>query len=244
MVKKKSNTSLFSTLVQQINSEASSAEYHLIDNEYFAAFNSLDDIQQFHNKLTENQSSNHEEESDLQSEQDEHEIDMKTFAQQYLIDLPEPITTPNTTKTTPTNPISSKRQRRNIRDLPQSSNFIFMSDDDHGNIFDSLKKSKSSSRSNRIAYEDMSSILLTLDVKQKKKKHLTRNEPSEPTIAIELAEPSVIKNEPMEEEQVCHSNKKNSNLIKYFSLSLLMLLKRKTNQLKSMYIKTFPSALN
>jgi hypothetical protein len=43
----------------------------------------------------------------------------------------------------------------------------------------------------------MSSILLTLDVKQKKKKH------SESTIAIELAEPSSIKSEPLEQEQVC-----------------------------------------
>ncbi|CAF3162143.1 unnamed protein product [Rotaria sp. Silwood2] len=76
-----------------------------------------------------------------------------------------------------------------------------MSDDDNGNIFDSLKEKKksSSSRLNRIAYEDMSSILFTLDVKQKRKKHLSRTYPQEPTIAIELAEPSLIKNEPIEQ---------------------------------------------
>jgi len=196
MVKKKSNTSLFSTLAQQINSESSSAsECHLIDNEYFAAFNTLDDIQQFHQKLIEKQSMTNEQE-EIEEEEDDQEMDMKTFAQQYLIDLPEP-----TKETKSTTTMSSKRQRRNIRDLPQSSNFIFMSDDDHGNIFERLKEKKSSSRSKRIAYEDMSSILLTLDVKQKRKKHSTRNDNSEPTIAIELAEPSLIKTEPV--EQVC-----------------------------------------
>jgi hypothetical protein len=195
MVKKKSNTSLFSTLAQQINSESSSAsECHLIDNEYFAAFNTLDDIQQFHQKLIEKQSMTNQQE-EIEEEEDQ-EMDMKTFAQQYLIDLPEP-----TKETTSTATMSSKRQRRNIRDLPQSSNFIFMSDDDHGNIFERLKEKKSSSRSKRIAYEDMSSILLTLDVKQKRKKHSTRYDHSEPTIAIELAEPSLIKTEPV--EQVC-----------------------------------------
>jgi hypothetical protein len=196
MVKKKSNMSLFSTLVQEMNDEPSSAEYHLIDNEYFAAFNSLDDIQQFHNKLIETQPDN--------TEEHDNEMDIKTFSQQYLIDLPEPIInsselTTNSSSSTSIN--SDKRQRRNIRDLPQSSHFIFMSDDDNGNIFDSLKEKKSSSRSNRIAYEDMSSILLTLDVKQKRKKHLSRTDQQEPTIAIEIAEPSVIKNEPI--EQVC-----------------------------------------
>lgn len=199
MVKKKSNLSLFSTLVQQINSQPSSSttgEYHLIDNEYYAAFNTLDDIEQFHNKLIENQSTTNNDEEQQQDE-DDQDIDMKTFAQQYLIDLPEPIPTPTETAS-----MNSKRQRRNIRDLPQSSNFIFMSDDDHGNIFDNLKdkKSSSSSRSKRIAYEDMSSILLTLDVKQKRKKH------SEPTVVMELAEPSIIKNEPTEPEQVCSFN--------------------------------------
>ncbi len=216
--------SIFSSLIQQINSEPSSAEYHLIDNEYFAAFNSLNDIQQFHNKIIEKQPINNEEDHDLQTEGDNNnEMDMKTFALQFLIDPPEPITTPLETSTIDSSlkstddkkrkessniELSSKRQRRNIRDLPQSSNFIFMSDDDHGNIFNSLKeKRSSSSRSNRIAYEDMSSILLTLDVKQKKKKQLSRNDTQEqqqqPTIAIELAEPSIIKNEPIEQEHVC-----------------------------------------
>jgi hypothetical protein len=196
MVKKKSNTSLFSRLAQQIHSESpsSSSECHLIDNEYFTAFNSLDDIQEFHQKLIEKQSKTNEQEED---EDEDQEMDMKTFAQQYLIDLPEP-----TRETTLTSTMNTKRQRRNIRDLPQSSNFIFMSDDDRGNIFESLKSKKSSSQSKRIAYEDMSSILLTLDVKQKRKKHGTRNDNSEPTIAIELAEPSIIKTEPVEQEQL------------------------------------------
>jgi len=223
MAKKKLNMSIFSSLIQQINSEPSSAEYHLIDNEYFAAFNSLNDIQQFHNKIIEKQPINNEEDHDLQTEGDNNnEMDMKTFAQQFLIDPPEPITTPLETSTIDSSSksqddkkrkessnieLSSKRQRRNIRDLPQSSNFIFMSDDDHGNIFNSLKEKRtSSSRSNRIAYEDISSILLTLDVKQKRKKQLSRNDTQEqqqPTIAIELAEPSIIKNEPIEQEHVC-----------------------------------------
>jgi len=219
MAKKKLNMSIFSSLIQQINTEPSSAEYHLIDNEYFAAFNSLNDIQQFHNKIIEKQPINNEEDHDLQTEGDNNnEMDMKTFAQQFLIDPPEPITTTidsslksqddKKRKESSNIELSSKRQRRNIRDLPQSSNFIFMSDDDHGNIFNSLKeKRSSSSRSNRIAYEDMSSILLTLDVKQKKKKQLSRNDTQEqqqqPTIAIELAEPSIIKNEPIEQEHVC-----------------------------------------
>ena len=212
--------SLFSTIVQQINTEPSPVEYHLIDNEYFAAFNSLNDIQQFHNKLIDNQSINNEEDNDLQTEVDNNEMDMKTFAQQFLIDPPESTTTSseistldysydNQNKRKETTSISSnmelnnKRQRRNIRDLPQSSNFIFMSDDDNGNIFNSLKEKKSSSRTNRIAYEDISSILLTLDIKQKKKKHLSRTDMQEPTIAMELAEPSMIKSEPIEQEHVC-----------------------------------------
>jgi len=101
------------------------------------------------------------------------------FDEQFLIDLPESETSTQDSQkrkeAIPENTnmeISNKRQRRNIRDLPQSSSFIFMSDDDNANIFECLKekKSSSSSRSNRIVYEDMSSILLTLDVKQKKKK--------------------------------------------------------------------------
>ena len=221
MVKKKSNMSLFSTLVQEIKDEPSSAEYHLIDNEYFAAFNSVDDIQQFHDKINENESNN--------TDEHDNEMDMKTFSQQYLIDLPEPIRNSSVNNInhveTTTSISSNKRQRRNIRDLPQSSHFIFMSDDDNGNIFDSLKEKKSSSsssRSNRIAYEDMSSILLTLDIQQKRKKNISRTDQQEPTIAMELAEPSLIKNEPM--EQVCLSlfNSIKSK-VKYFSLLFLIL---------------------
>jgi hypothetical protein len=221
MVKKKSNMSLFSTLVQEIKDEPSPAEYHLIDNEYFAAFNSVDDIQQFHDKINENESNT--------TDEHDNEMDMKTFSQQYLIDLPEPIINSSVNnindEETTTSISSNKRQRRNIRDLPQSSHFIFMSDDDNGNIFDSLKEKKSSSsssRSNRIAYEDMSSILLTLDTKQKRKKNISRTDQQEPTIAIELAEPSLIKNEPM--EQVCLSlfNSIKSK-VEYFSLLFLML---------------------
>ncbi|CAF3169897.1 unnamed protein product [Rotaria sp. Silwood2] len=214
MVKTKLNMSLFSTLVQQINNKSSSAEYNLIDNEYYTAFNTLDDIQRFHNKLIEKQTNNNnniEKDNDLQSEQDDNEMDMKTFAQQFLIDLPETIINQNknlseinTNQSNNSNcELNTKRQRRNIKDLPQSSNFLFMSDDDNGNIFDSLTEKKSSSRTNRIAYEDMSSILLTLDVKTpKKKKSLSKTKSQEPIIAIELAEPSIIKNEPIEQEQL------------------------------------------
>ncbi|CAF1273514.1 unnamed protein product [Rotaria sp. Silwood1] len=207
MVKKKLNRSLFSTISQQINNK-SSAEYHLIDSEYYIGFNSIDDIQQFHNKLIEKQTNyNNEKDNNQQFEQDNNEIDMKTFAQKYLIDLPETLinNNKNLLNINQTNyELNTKRQRRNIKDLPQSSNFLFMSDDDNGNIFDSLTEKKSSLRTNRIAYEDMSSILLTLDVKKsKKKKSLskTKNQ-QEPIIAIELAEPSMIKNEPIEQEQL------------------------------------------
>ncbi|CAF3650894.1 unnamed protein product [Rotaria sordida] len=215
MVKKKLNMSLFSTCVQQINNNSSSSsttEYHLIDNEYYVAFNTLDDIQRFHNKLIEKQQNpNNEKDNDLQTEQDDNEMDMKTFAQQFLIDLPETIINHNKnpteihinqSKNSNNSELNTKRQRRNIKDLPQSSNFLFMSDDDNGNIFDSLTEKKSSSRTNRIAYEDMSSILLTLDVKKpKKKKSLSKIKNQEPTIAIELAEPSIIKNEPIEQQE-------------------------------------------
>jgi len=84
MSKKKTHLSLFSTLVQQINEPSN--EYHLIDNEYFAAFNSLDDVQQFHNKLTEKQQSIN---IDEDTNNLHNEMDMKSFAQQYLVDLPE-----------------------------------------------------------------------------------------------------------------------------------------------------------
>ena len=215
MVKKKSNTSIFSTLAQKVHSESpTTSECHMIDNEYFVGFNSLDDIQQFHQKLIEKQPKTNEQHDE---DEEDQEMDMKTFAQQYLIDLPEPTATATREET----PIatSNKRQRRNIRDLPQSSNFIFMSDDDRGNIFDCLKSKKSSSQSRRIAYEDMSSILLTLDVKPKRKKHGTRNDNSEPVIAIELAEPSLIKTEPVEQEQVCFIfNRNEKQWIVYFSL--------------------------
>jgi hypothetical protein len=92
MVKKKARLSLFSTIVQQINehdTKISPNEYHLIDNEYFPAFNSIDDIEQFHNKLIEKQ----QEQSINIDEDVEHdtnyEMDMKSFAQQFLVDLPE-----------------------------------------------------------------------------------------------------------------------------------------------------------
>ncbi|UJR09925.1 hypothetical protein I4U23_014146 [Adineta vaga] len=222
MVKKKLNMSLFSTIVQQINPESSSsssgAEFHRIDNEYFAAFDSLDDIQKFHNKIIEKQTMSTDlEETDDQSESEDNEMDMKSFAQQFLIDSPELIPIPSKTSSnqiteekemTSVNTnmeMKRKRQRRNIRDLPQSSNFIFMSDDDnvHGNSVYNFKEKRSSFRPNRIAYEDMSSILLTLEVKQKKsKRNSSKLDTQEPTIAIELAEPSIIKNEPIEQEQL------------------------------------------
>ena len=88
MGKKKTRLSLFSTLIQQINEPSN--DYHLVDQEYFAAFDSLNDIERFHQQLREKQSTVHveeeEEEEDLPIEE---EIDMKSFAQQYLVDLPE-----------------------------------------------------------------------------------------------------------------------------------------------------------
>ncbi len=180
MGKKKGRLSVFSTIVQQINEPSN--EYHLIDNEYFAAFNSLEDIEQFHTKLTEKQQTMKSDE-DAEFEQDHDEMDMKSFAQQYLVDLPENLHLPRTSsrelftteqpinwsptvkesqnitlspgtffdqpcqrllffvldnkKRKSTTPIkfnietNSKRQRRNIRDLPQSSEFIFPSDHHH-----------------------------------------------------------------------------------------------------------------
>ena len=225
MVKKKLNMSPFSTLVQQIRKK-SSGEYHLIDNEYFAAFNSPNDIQRFHNKLMEKQKSIHDEEdkNHPQSERDDNDMDMKTFAQQFLIDLPESIPNHNrnslevSTNLSKTKDnverkekidedsnicMSRKRQRRSIKDLPHSSNFLFMSDDDNGNIFDSLTKKNNSSRFKRIAYEDISSILLTLDVKKsKKKKSSSKNDNEKSESVTDLAEPLIIKNEPIEQEQV------------------------------------------
>jgi hypothetical protein len=148
MGKKKARLSIFSTVVQQINEPSN--EYHLIDNEYFAAFNTVDDIQQFHQKLTEQQPSIQlDEDDDLPIEED---MDMKSFAQQYLVDLPDnlDLSTEQSSNCSPkvkgiqldnkkrksTTPVklniemNHKRQRRNIRDLPQSSEFIFTSDKD------------------------------------------------------------------------------------------------------------------
>lgn len=85
MGKKKTRLSLFSTLIQQIDEPTN--DYHLIDQEYFAAFDSLNDIERFHQQLTEKQSTVHVD--DEQEEEEEEEIDMKSFAQQYLVDLPE-----------------------------------------------------------------------------------------------------------------------------------------------------------
>lgn len=98
MGKKKPRLSLFSTFVQNVNEhepQASSSEYHLIDNEYYVAFNSLDDIQQFHSKVTKKQQeqpTNNDEDADSHAEDDHNDMDMKTFAQQYLIDLPDHMT--------------------------------------------------------------------------------------------------------------------------------------------------------
>ncbi|CAF2033271.1 unnamed protein product [Rotaria magnacalcarata] len=229
MMKNKSAMSLFSTYAHQTNnqppsstpsSSSSSSSYHFIDNEYFAAFDNLDEIQEFHKKLIEKQSI-------INNEKDDNEMDMKTFAEQFLIDSPESISNHNLSEVTThqvinhslsikdyeelnesisinsNSEINQERQRRNIKDLPQSNHILFTSDDDNGNIFDSLTEKKSPARTKRIAYEDMSSILLTLDVeKPKKKKSSLKNKTQETTIGIELAEPSIIKNEPIEHEQL------------------------------------------
>lgn len=224
MVKKKPHLSLFSSLVPQITSESSSTDdYHLIDNEYFAAFDSLTELEHFHSKVIEQQAACPNDAALPSSEPEEPDMDMKSFAQQFLIDQPSTSETssqelfsteqainwspkvkdPKKRKQTPSSSaqaeIGSKRQRRHVRDLPQSSNFIFMPDDDRANIFDCVTEPV---RSKRIGYEDMSSILLTLDSKQKKKRSLPRNENDQPTIGVELAEPSIIKEEPTELEQV------------------------------------------
>jgi hypothetical protein len=94
MSRRKPRLSLFSTIAQQINEQGirrSANDCHLIDNEYFAAFDSLDDIQQFHAKLNEKQRQTTitDNESDVQREDD---MEMKSFAQQFLIDLPEQVT--------------------------------------------------------------------------------------------------------------------------------------------------------
>jgi hypothetical protein len=129
MGKKKPRLSLFSTFVQQINehdSKASSNEYHLIDNEYFAAFNSLDDIQQFHTKLTEKQSIN----IDKDTEEDNNDMDMKLFAQEYLVDLPEHMTkiTENVNLFTTDQPINWSPKVNVNNDIPQSpGRFVHLS---------------------------------------------------------------------------------------------------------------------
>ena len=89
MGKRKTRLSLFSTLIQQINEPPN--DYQLIDQEYFAAFDSLDDIERFHQELTDKQSTTHakEEDNDDVDLPIEEEIDMKSFAQQYLVDLPD-----------------------------------------------------------------------------------------------------------------------------------------------------------
>lgn len=187
MVKKKSRTSAFTNLARQVSNQSTTAECHLIDNEYFAAFDTLDDIQKFQKEINEKkQTEEFEDNTD-----DDEEIDMKTFAKKYLVDISE-VANSNSSASSTNN--RNKRQRRDIRDLPQSSNFIFMSDDDHGNIFESLQEKRSSTtRSKRLTYEDMDRILLTLDVTQKKKK----------VVNHENEESIIVKSEPVEQEQVC-----------------------------------------
>lgn len=125
MGKKKTRLSLFTTLVQEINEPSN--EYHLIDQEYFAAFNSLDDIQQFHNQLTEKQQTmNIEEETELPREQ---EIDMKSFAQQYLVDLPEKLNltrTPSQEIFTTEQPINWSPKGKSNNSLTQSPGRFFI----------------------------------------------------------------------------------------------------------------------
>ncbi|UJR36179.1 hypothetical protein I4U23_028913 [Adineta vaga] len=231
MGKKKARLSLFSSIIQQINEQdrtsSKSDECHLIDNEYFAAFNSLNDIQEFHSKITEQQQTmNNDRETDLHIEQEDHEMDMKSFAQQFLIDSPEQMTkvmedqslirtssqeifttdpsincspkvksdkntvqSPDNKKRKSTTPVklnvqlANKRQRRNIRDLPQSSDFIFTFENDRqtssNTIFDCLQN------------ETTNSNLCTLN-----------NQPSINNESIISNESSLIKNEPIESEQV------------------------------------------
>ncbi|CAF2052057.1 unnamed protein product [Rotaria magnacalcarata] len=242
MGKKKPCLSLFSTFVQQINehdSKISSNDCHLIDNEYFAAFNTLDDIQQFHSKITKKQQeqpNNIDDDANPPTEDDPSDMDMKSFAQQYLIDLPEHMTkvtenqtvastpskdlfnaresinwspkvkvnksvtqSPDSKKRKATTPVkrnmetANKRIRRNMQDLPESNQFVYMSDNDNqndlnssDNIFQCLQNEISS---NEISVENMNSILSTLN---------KRKTVNESIISIELAEPSMIKNEPVE----------------------------------------------
>lgn len=93
MNRKKARLSHFSSLVRQINEHdgrPSASNCHLIDNEYFAAFDSLDAIQKFHAKVNEQPAGIvTDDESEAQQSED---VDMKLFAQQYLVDLPEQVT--------------------------------------------------------------------------------------------------------------------------------------------------------
>ena len=186
MVKKKESPSIFSTIAEQIDPQSHSGEYHLIDDEYFASFDNLDDINRYQTEIDAKAPSQTNETFD---------IDMKTFAEQFLIDGPTSSSISTSVEQ------RSKRTRRNIRDLPQSSHFVYMSDNDNGNIFDSLKQTQpttttTTTRAKRIAYEEMSSILLTLDTKAKKKRK------TQSTIVVENTETSTIKDEPIEPDEV------------------------------------------
>ncbi len=102
MGKKKTYMSLFSTIVQQITEEdpkLAANDYHLIDNEYFPAFNSIDDIEKFHNKLTEKQQQEQSADGDDEEQEKNYDMDMKSFAQQYLVDLPENLNLSQNTST-------------------------------------------------------------------------------------------------------------------------------------------------
>ncbi|CAF1563903.1 unnamed protein product [Adineta ricciae] len=218
MGKRKTRLSLFSTIVQKINEnerKLPSSDCHLIDNEYFTAFNSLDDIQEFHAKVAEQQQkSSLDEETDVQNEHEDQDMDMKSFAQQFLIDSPEtedlslirtssqeifttdqPINwSPKTNvdknfsqssdnkrrkSTMPVKlPVQSmhKRQRRHIRDLPQSSDFIFTPDH------------------NRRALLNTSSSIF--DYSQTESISSNHHE------STRSSDSSLIKNEPIESEQV------------------------------------------
>lgn len=149
MGKKKAHLSPFSTFVQHI--QPSTNQYSIIDNEYFPSFHNLDELEQFHRKLIDKQPTITDENPSTNLD-----IDMKTFAQQYLVDLPDNLQVSpkapenNNSKrksNTPvklTNEIGTKRQRRHVRDLPQSSEFIYTTDqrrslNSSANIFDSIQ---------------------------------------------------------------------------------------------------------
>ena len=184
MVKKKAQLSLFSDIVSRLEDRSDSADFQLIDNEYYVAFDSLSDVQQFHSQVNAESSTN----AIGQTSNQKFDIDMKSFAEQFLVDPPSSNDEHRT-----------KRTRRHVRDLPESSNFIYMADNDHPNIFETMQTTSSTpSRSKRIAYEDVNSILSTLDTEEKQKKSSpSRNEHFQATIGLEVAEPSIIvKDEP------------------------------------------------